>query len=514
MAQAKKQDEGHILTDKELFELEQRIREVYDDAAKELQQTIDEHFAKLEKKDKQMQKLLDDGKITQEQYLQWRLSYIGRGKRFEELRDKLAERVTRANEVAISYVNDKTPAIYSLNRNYAAYSVERATGKYGSFVLIDEATVRRLIVEQPDLMPYYPAEKAVQRGLDLEYGRKQITAAVTSGILQGKGTRKIAADLRERIVNMSVESALRTARTAVTAAEGGGRQDTFDRAADMGIKVKRQWVATLDARTRPAHGHADGQIKEAGNPFTVGGEKLMFPGDKSLGASGWNLYNCRCTTAVWDEYSEKDPGKRRARNPITGEWEVIDYTTYDKWMESHKQQNPEAVALALKKAKNAGADEKQWKEYRSIAKSAVPKSFADFQDLKYNNRREWNHTKKFVQYKRRVPEATKDDFQKYERVKETGIKGTIRIPPEKIEASNLEFRDDHATRHGCNVEDAREYIKNAVCSIRNERWDGESINFFSREGATYIDAETLEIKTSYPREDFKSINKAVLEVFE
>lgn len=514
MAKAKKQDEGHILTDKELLELEQRIREVYDDAAKELKQTIDEHFAKLEKKDKQMKKLLDDGKITQEAYLQWRLAYIGRGQRFEELRDKLAERVTRANEVAISYVNDKTPAIYSLNRNYAAYSVERATGKYGSFVLIDEATVRRLIVEQPDLMPYYPAEKAVQRGLDLEYGRKQITAAVTSGILQGKGTRKIAADLRERIVNMSVESALRTARTAVTAAEGGGRQDTFDRAADMGIKVKRQWVATLDARTRPAHGHADGQIKEAGNPFTVGGEKLMFPGDKSLGASGWNLYNCRCTTAVWDEYSEKDPGKRRARNPITGEWEVIDYTTYDKWMESHKQQNPEAVALALKKAKNAGADEKQWKEYRSIAKSAVPKSFADFQDLKYNNPEKWDYTKQFMGYKRRVPEASENDFQKYQQVKETGVNGTIRIPPEKIDASQLVFRDEHAARHGCKVKEAREYVDTAYCSIERSRWDGVSINYYSASGAAYVDKNSMEIKTSFSREKYDPDTELLVEVFE
>lgn len=89
------------------------------------------------------------------------------------------------------------------------------------------------------------------------------------------------------------------------------------------IKVKYQWVATLDARTRPEHGHADGQVREAGEPFDVGGEKLLFPGDKSHGASGWNLYNCRCSKTIWDKYSEKNPGMRRARNPVTGEWEVI-----------------------------------------------------------------------------------------------------------------------------------------------------------------------------------------------
>ena len=102
------------------------------------------------------------------------------------LRDKLAERLTNANEVAISYVNDATPGIYTLNRNYAAYEVSDAGG---DFTLYDEQTVRRLIVEQPDLMPYYPKEKALRRGIDLEFGKKQITNAVTAGILTGRSSR-------------------------------------------------------------------------------------------------------------------------------------------------------------------------------------------------------------------------------------------------------------------------------------------------------------------------------------
>lgn len=40
---------------------------------------------------------------------------------------------------------------------------------------------------------------------------------------------------------------------------------------------------------------ADGQRVGVDEAFTVGGEKLMFPGDRSHGASGWNIYNCRCS---------------------------------------------------------------------------------------------------------------------------------------------------------------------------------------------------------------------------
>lgn len=99
-----KLDEGHRLTDEQLQALEERIREMYDEAAKELQDIIDDYFAKFAVRDKEMQDMLQAGKIDEEAYKQWRLNQIGRGRRFEQLRDKLAERATHANEVAVAYI--------------------------------------------------------------------------------------------------------------------------------------------------------------------------------------------------------------------------------------------------------------------------------------------------------------------------------------------------------------------------------------------------------------------------
>lgn len=316
-----KRDEGRRLTDAELEVLENRIREMYGDAAKNLRQIIDEYFANFRLRDEEMQKLIgtvvNGREWTEEDYKQWRLAQMGRGERFEALRDKLAERLTNANEVAISYVNDATPGIYTLNRNYAAYEVSDAGG---NFTLYDEQTVRRLIVEQPDLMPYYPKEKAVRRGIDLAFGKKQITNAVTSGILMGRSSRGIAADLRRRIIDMSVESAIRAARTAVTAAENGGRQATYEKAAEMGIEMQREWIATKDHLTREWHGKADGQRVGVDEAFTVGGEKLMFPGDRSHGASGWNICSCRCSVKAF----VKGHGRKRE--------------TYNDWLKKQEGQ--------------------------------------------------------------------------------------------------------------------------------------------------------------------------------
>lgn len=272
--------------------------------------------------------------------------------------------------------------------------------------------MRRLIVEQPDLIPYYPQKLAVKRGIDLEYGKKQITASVTSGILQGKSISKIAADLQQRIVSMSVESAIRTARTAVTAAENSGREDTFRRAAEMGIDVKYQWVATLDARTRAEHGHADGQVRNAGEPFDVGGEKLLFPGDRTHGASGWNIYNCRCVKTIWDKYSKKDPGKRRARNFQTGEWEIIDDKTYDEWQAEEQKKNPEAFEIAHKKVKNESTDRKLFDKYRAEFKSSAPQSLAELQEMKYNNPDEWSFFNAFAKERRKGYISDKTSIRK------------------------------------------------------------------------------------------------------
>lgn len=322
-------DVGHELTELELEKLERRIAKIYGEAAKELQQTIEAYFERFAERDEKQKALLEAGKITEEQYRQWRLNQIGRGERFKDLRDKIAERYTKANEVATTYVNDATPGIYSLNRNYAAYTIEQIAGNVG-FTLWDEQTVKRLILENPGLMPYYPEARALRRGIDLIYGKQQITASITSGILQGKSIGRIADDLQRRIETMNRASAIRTARTAVTNAQNAGRQAAFEQAAKMGIQVRKRWIATKDMRTRHAHGAADGQTVDYDEPFNVGGEPLMFPGDDS--GSPWNIYNCRCTVrTVEKEGIEAEPRQMRVRDPKTGRNVLVNEMTYAEW---------------------------------------------------------------------------------------------------------------------------------------------------------------------------------------
>lgn len=64
-----------------------------------------------------------------------------------------------------------------------------------------------------------------------------------------------------------------------------------------------RWLTARDSRVRggrgsPAnHRRMEGVTVPIGEPFvTPSGSRLMYPGDRSLGAPGFEIYNCRCTT--------------------------------------------------------------------------------------------------------------------------------------------------------------------------------------------------------------------------
>lgn len=336
-----KRDIAREQTDEALADLEKRISRIYADARDDMSAKVDEYFSYYRKREEHQRELLKKGEITEEQFKQWRLNQMGRGERFEVMRDKLADRMTRANEVAAAYINDETPSVYSLNRNYTAYTIDTITdaaysmGDTGSlgidFTLWNEDAVKRLIVERPDLMPYYPPERAVKRGIDLAWGKKQITAQVTSGILQGESIKHLADRLQNNIPDMNRHSAIRAARTAVTGAENAGRQDTYEQAAKMGIKVQKRWVAVKDNRTRHEHGMADGQTVDIDKPFNVDGYDMMFPGDTS--APAHLIYNCRCGMRTVEKPGiEAEPRMMRVRD-ANGRNVLVKEMTYTEWQE-------------------------------------------------------------------------------------------------------------------------------------------------------------------------------------
>ena len=80
----------------------------------------------------------------------------------------------------------------------------------------------------------------------------------------------------------------RIARTESGAAASAGHQELFDQ---MEVVDRKQWITTLDDRTRPDHVAAHEQVRPKSAPFSVNGEELMAP---RLGNVAGNNINCRC----------------------------------------------------------------------------------------------------------------------------------------------------------------------------------------------------------------------------
>ena len=154
----------------------------------------------------------------------------------------------------------------------------------------------------------------------------------------------MADDLQKRITTMSRDSAIRTARTAVTGAQNAGRMDSYAAAEKMGIKLKKKWLATLDARTRHSHAMLDGEQVAQDKKFSNG---CRFPGDPQ--GPPWEIYNCRCTLIAAVDGVDTSTAQRRARNAATGQTEVISNMTYAEWAGWKK--DTKQVAYPLKNAK-------------------------------------------------------------------------------------------------------------------------------------------------------------------
>ena len=276
-------DKAHVLTDLKLEEMEKRLSAIYSRAEKEIQKTADEYFSKFAKQDKAKRKLVEQGKLTEDEYKKWRKGKVMYGKRFTEMKEQCAKQLLNVNQTALAYVNGQLPEVYAINYNALAGSVD-GVGGY-SFTLVDADTVRNLAVTDTSLLPY----KEIDPSKDIPWNMKKINAETLQGILQGESMDKIAKRLRN-VQEMNKTQAIRSARTIVTGAENKGRQDSYARAEADGIILQKEWLATNDGRTRHSHAVLDGAIVDQDKKFDNG---LMYPGDPN--GRPEEVYNCRCT---------------------------------------------------------------------------------------------------------------------------------------------------------------------------------------------------------------------------
>lgn len=338
-----------------------RVKKIYDKAYNDINREIEKIYENYSK---------STGVDVQE--IKQILTRYETDKTFNKLKNKkyikenYKSRITRLEQIKFQ-IYEKAKSVYSLeelesnecyknvlSNNYyrTIYDTQVGTGYNFSFNTIDEKLVEKLLSEKWSGKNY---SQRIWRNTDIL--AESVSEIVGAGLLNGTSQAKMARELRERF-KVAKFYAERLVRTEV---------NHFNNEADalayknMGIE-SYVFIATLDNRTSNVCQEMDGEIIEYKN--------------RKIGENFPPLHpNCRSTTRGYlGEEAERNL-KRRARNPITGETEVIDNINYNDWLDKYVNDSTEKPGFIEKYKENVIIKTKEYiNATLEIEKELVKKS--------------------------------------------------------------------------------------------------------------------------------------------
>lgn len=332
-------------TDKTFSQLESRISKMYREAQKDLRQKLADFTRHHKIKDAEMLRKLKAGEITQAQYQQWITGQVFVGNQWKQKIEQINTSIKNLMQEASNLSHGKSMDVFAENANYTAYQLERDLKANINFGLYDASTVSRLVGRDPEILP-----RRVVNGEKLEaWETKKISNAISQGIIQGEGIDQIADRIARDTCIAADKSSVMYARTAITAAQNAGRIERLHEAEEMGIRVQKRWMATLDNRTRDSHAELDGQTVDVDEDFVAYNRDgsvatLAYPGDPS--APFEQICNCRCTMVyVYPDFQQSFERSAFAGYDKEGhkQYETVGDMTYREWQKSKQPQREEVV---------------------------------------------------------------------------------------------------------------------------------------------------------------------------
>lgn len=270
-------DKAHKETDTILYKLERALQKEYSLEFAKLKKAIRESVGDMN---------IDKSLTPIERYNQ-----AQKYKRLEKIEEEIATSLNKLNRQAVQEVNKNLNNVYKINYTDSidTLSVLLAVtipNRYNKTPTNKEVNQAKQEEESPfDVL-------ALDDVRDIADLRKNITRQFTTSIMLGEDTNKLIERIQQ-VTQAKLSDIVRIARTQTTRLENKARIDAYSVGDKMGYTMIKEWVAVNDNRTRPSHRHANGQQVSLDQPFNVGGEELMYPGDSNGSAS--NVINCRCT---------------------------------------------------------------------------------------------------------------------------------------------------------------------------------------------------------------------------
>ena len=185
------------------------------------------------------------------------------------------------------------------------------------------AAVKAIVTDSELSVPLYAS-----LGYDMDKLKKHIREEITRGIASSLPYEQIARNLQS-FTDIPLHRAKTIVRTEGHRIQQASTDDARKKAKAAGADVVKQWDAILNGATRPLHRRLDGQIREIGEPFKMGGKKAMYPG--KFGDPGQDC-NCRCValTRVRSALNEKELETLKERAEYFGLDKTEDFEDFKK----------------------------------------------------------------------------------------------------------------------------------------------------------------------------------------
>lgn len=325
-------DTAHYQTDLKLEEMEKRLSAIYSRAEKTVQKKMADYAKSIDEKSAELLQAYKDAEAEEEkkkaknEYIRFYRKLV-KSKEFVSLSATVADDLYRANVEASAYINSQTPSIYALNYNYINAQMARD---------IDGFTPQEITDDEAERYSGY-TKQTVDRKKDTRWNKDNLKKSVIAGSLLLLGAYAIMKRSANSAVEKNRNSASMHSEGMGTDAENKARLDGMYRASDIGVKVQKQWRATLDNRTRDSHRSLDGETIDIDATFDNG---LKYP--REPGGASSEICHCRCRLRYVTPYTKYETRSAR-QGEVRGSYKKdssfrgtksieIENMSYAEWM--------------------------------------------------------------------------------------------------------------------------------------------------------------------------------------
>jgi len=344
---------------------------------KEFRMTLEEFTAKA--KDNA------DGRWTQQLN---NVYYRTRISRFEVLQIQARQQIEMLAVSRQKGAQELLGDVYKDTYYRTLFEVQKGTGIGVSFAKIDDRALQKVLGTE-----FAGSNWSKRIWGDRDKLTGELYTKLSQSFIRGDRYDRTTKELAKRM-NVSYSNAQNLVQT-----EGAFFTElaSMDGYKESGVVERYEVLVTLDELTCPICGPMDGKTFKL-SEMEVSINHPPFHG------------RCRCTT-VPSFKDEIDVGERIARSKDGKTYYVPGDMNYEGWYEQHVvgKYGQEQADVMKKMVSNESADREQFHRYKDVLGKDAPKSFAGFQDLKYNKASEWSLLK--LDHSRRSQLLTKPELR-------------------------------------------------------------------------------------------------------